>query len=56
MPCSHLLVDDLPRQGKSGGLRKQDGKTAGGIILKRRKRKRRTEEAVATIFFKKTAI
>lgn len=53
MPCSRLLVDDLPRQGKSGGLRKQGRKTAGGIILKRRKRKRRTEEAVAMIFFKK---
>lgn len=38
-------MDDLPRQGKSTGLKKQDKKAAGGIILKRRKRKRRTRES-----------
>lgn len=42
MQYSCLLVDDLPRQGMSTGLRQQDKKAAEGIILKRRKRKKRT--------------
>lgn len=35
-------MHDLPRQGNSTGLRKQDKKAAGKIILKSKKRKKRT--------------
>lgn len=34
--CSHLVMDELPREEKSSESEKRDGKPTGGKILKTR--------------------